>query len=178
MADIASLKQALAVSPDNLPLLLLLGKAYLEEFQFQDARETFEKVIELEPGNPEARTQVAQILEVEGRSSEAIIRLEQVNAEHPGYAPAWMLRAKFALSENDGESARECYDRAVGIDTEVADAELLKRIREAGGNKPFPREGEPDPDGFQRLAGRCFLRCGSERGLRGVIRRRRNRDRI
>jgi len=145
MADIASLKQALAVSPDNLPLLLLLGKAYLGKFQFQDARETFEKVIELEPGNPEARTQVAQILEVEGRSSEAIIRLEQVNAEHPGYAPAWMLRAKFALSENDGESARECYDRAVGIDTEVADAELLKRIREAGGNKPSQEKGNPTP---------------------------------
>lgn len=145
MADIASLKQALAVSPDNLPLLLLLGKAYLEEFQFQDARETFEKVIELEPGNPEARTQVAQILEVEGRSSEAIIRLEQVNAEHPGYATAWMLRAKFALSENDGESARKFYDRAVGIDTEVADAELLKRIREAGGNKPSQEKGHPTP---------------------------------
>ena len=145
MADIASLKQALAVSPDNLPLLLLLGKAYLGKFQFQDARETFEKVIELEPGNPEARTQVAQILEVEGRSSEAIIRLEQVNAEHPSYAPAWMLRAKFALSENDGESARECYDRAVGIDTEVTDAELLKRIREAGGNKPSQEKGNPTP---------------------------------
>ena len=145
MADIASLKQALAVSPDNLPLLLLLGKAYLEEFQFEDARESFEKVLALEPGNPEARTQVAQILEVEGRSSEAILRLEQVNEEHPSFAPAWMLRAKLALTENEGESAREFYDRAVGIDPEVADTELLKRIREAGGNTPSSKKGNLTP---------------------------------
>lgn len=32
MADIESLKQALAVSPDNVPLLLLLGDAYLDQF--------------------------------------------------------------------------------------------------------------------------------------------------
>lgn len=145
MADIASLKQALAVSPDNLPILLMLGKAYLEEFQFEEAKETFGKVLALDPGNPDARTQIAQILEVEGRSSEAILRLEQVGAEHPDYAPAWMLRAKLALTENDGKAARECYDRAIGIDPEIADPDLLKRIREAGGKSPSTEKSSPTP---------------------------------
>ena len=35
MADIQSLKQALAVSPDNVPLLLMLGEAYLEQFSLE-----------------------------------------------------------------------------------------------------------------------------------------------
>ncbi|MEM9017875.1 MAG: tetratricopeptide repeat protein, partial [Verrucomicrobiota bacterium] len=116
MADIQSLKDALAVSPDNLPLLLLLGRAYLDNFQFIEARETLERALKLEPGNPDARTQVAQLLEFEGKSSEAILRLEQVSSEHPDYAPAWFLRSRLALVENDGKGARECYERAIELD--------------------------------------------------------------
>lgn len=145
MADISSLKQALSVSPDNLPLILMLGQAYLEEFQFEEARETFENALRIEPGNPVARTQIAQLLEVEGRSSEAILRLEQVNAEHPDFAPAWLLRAKFALLENDGQSARKFYDRAIEIDASLVSVELLKRIRQAGGNQSSEKARSPRP---------------------------------
>ena len=41
MADIPSLKQALAVSPDNVPLLLMLGEAYLEQFSLDDAKSSY-----------------------------------------------------------------------------------------------------------------------------------------
>lgn len=135
MADISSLKQALAVSPDNLPLILMLGQAYLEAFRFEEARTTFEDALRVSPGNPAARTQIAQLLELEGRSSEAILRLDQLVEEHPGHGPAWLLRAKLALVENDGNGAREYYDRAVAIDEDLADEELLKRIRQAGGRR-------------------------------------------
>jgi len=50
MADIQSLKQALSVSPDNLPIVLMLGQAYLEEFHFEEARAAFEKALQLEAG--------------------------------------------------------------------------------------------------------------------------------
>lgn len=133
MADIESLREALSVSPDNVPLLLMLGQAYLEEFHVEEARETFERVVAVEAGNAVARTQLAQILELEGRSSEAILRLDQLCEEQPNFAPAWMLRAKLALTEADGATARDCYERAVRIDSVLSDPELLKRIREAGG---------------------------------------------
>jgi len=135
MADIPSLKQALAVSPDNLPLLLMLGDAYLEEFHFEEARSAYEEALGVEPGNPVARTQLAQLLELEGRSSEAILRLEQLCEEQPAHGPAWVLRAKLALGENDPGRARECYDRAVGIDSSLGNEALLERIRQAGGRR-------------------------------------------
>lgn len=145
MADIQSLKQALAVSPDNLPLLLMLGQAHMEEFQFDEAKEVFENALRVEPGNPVARTQLAELLEFEGRSSEAIIRLEQVCAEHPHYGPAWILRAKLALNEKDARAAREFYEKAVSVDPELGDESLLKRIREAGGRTPPGRPRGPRP---------------------------------
>lgn len=135
MADIPSLRQALAVSPDNLPILLLLGQAYLEAFQIDEARGVYERALSLEAGHPVARTQLAQILELEGKSSEAILRLEQLLGEVPQHAPAWLLKAKLLLGESDGKEARRAYNRAVEIEPGLADESLLKRIREAGGRQ-------------------------------------------
>lgn len=165
MADISSLKQALSVSPDNLPLILMLGQAYLEEFQFEEARETFENALRIEPGNPVARTQIAQLLEVEGRSSEAILRLEQVNSEHPDFGPAWLLRAKFALLENDGQSARKFYNRAIEIDASLVSDELLKRIRQAGGNQATEKARAPQPQQTSESQASAFFDSEFEEDL-------------
>ncbi|NNE93847.1 MAG: AAA family ATPase [Verrucomicrobiales bacterium] len=136
MADIDSLKQALSVSPDNVPLMILLGEAYLEQFSLDEARTQFEQALQIEPANATAKTSVAQILDLSGKSSEAILRLEQVCAESPQHAPAWLLRAKLALNEESATDAREFYEKAVQNDVSLADPELLKRIKEAGGGGP------------------------------------------
>ncbi|MCB1237543.1 MAG: tetratricopeptide repeat protein, partial [Verrucomicrobiae bacterium] len=101
MADIESLKQALAVSPQNVPLILLLANTYLEQFHLDEAREQFERVLAIEANHAAARTGIAQILELNGKTSEAILRLEQVCAQEPDHAPAWFLRAKLSLNEGD-----------------------------------------------------------------------------
>ena len=133
MADIQSLKAALAVSPENVPLLLMLAQAQMETFALDDARTTFERVIIQDPNHGEARIGIAEILDLNGRSSEAILRTEQVCTESPGYAPAWLLRAKLSLNEGSAEDAHEHYQRAVTSDPSLADPALLKRIRQAGG---------------------------------------------
>jgi transitional endoplasmic reticulum ATPase len=138
MADIESLKQALAVSPENVPLILLLANAYLDQFNLDEARAQYEQALATEPANAEATTGVAQILDLNGKTSEAILRLEQLCGENPEYAPAWRLRAKLALNENDASAAREFYDRAIALNPSLADADLLKRIEQAGGRKRDP----------------------------------------
>lgn len=133
MPDIDSLKSALAVSPENVPLLLMLAQAQMETFALDDARATFERVIFQEPNHPEARMGIAEILDLNGRNSEAILRVEQVCAECPDYAPAWLLRAKLSLNEGNAEEAHDHYQRAIRGDASLADPALLKRIRQAGG---------------------------------------------
>lgn len=145
MADIESLKQALAVSPDNVPLLLMLGDAHMDAFSHEEAQTTFDQILSIEPGNPMARLQIAQLLDLKGRSSEAILRLEQLNAEQPTFASAWLLRAKLALGEGDGKGAREFYDRAITLEALLASDELLKRIREAGGRRESSSGSKPQP---------------------------------
>lgn len=131
MPDIESLKAALAVSPENVPLLLMLAQAQMETFALDDARATFERVIVEDPNHPEARVGIAQVLDLNGRNSEAILRLEQVCAQSPEHAPAWLLRAKLTLNEGSAEEARKHYQRALHCDASLADPSLLKRIRQA-----------------------------------------------
>jgi transitional endoplasmic reticulum ATPase len=144
MPDIESLKTALAVSPDNVPLLLMLAHAQMETFALDDARATLERVIVQDPNHPEARTAIAQVLDLNGHGSEAILRIEQVCGEAPDYAPAWMLRAKLSLNEGSAGEAREHYQRAVTGDPSLADPELLKRIRQAGRKSPGRGDGGSD----------------------------------
>ena len=96
--DIKALEQAVAVSPDNVPLVLLLADAYLSAFSLEEAQEHYERVLGLEPGNPSAKVGIAQVLELSGKTSEAILRIEQVCAESPEFARAWFHRAKLALA--------------------------------------------------------------------------------
>ncbi|MCB1062187.1 MAG: AAA family ATPase [Verrucomicrobiae bacterium] len=147
MADIDTLKQALSVSPENVPLILLLGGAYLDTFHFSEAREQYDRALALDPQNTDARIGIAQILDLEGRTSEAILRLEQVCAESPNHPIAWKLRAKMALNEGDALNARSFYERSVNLNPEIADDQLLRRIEQAGGKKapPSKDKGSPSP---------------------------------
>lgn len=145
MADIQSLKAALAVSPENVPLLLMLGEAYFEQFNLSEARESYEAILRIDPVHPGARVHLAQLLDLDGKGSEAILRLEQVCSDHPNYAPAWLLRARFALNEQRAREAREYYERAVALDAGAKNEDLLRRIREAGGVRPADPGREPSP---------------------------------
>jgi transitional endoplasmic reticulum ATPase len=145
MADIDSLKQALAFSPENVPLLLMLGEAYLDQFSLEEARQSYESALRVDPANPQARVQLARLLDLEGRGSEAILRLEQVCAEHPNYAAAWILRAAFTLNEGRAREARDFYERAVALEPSVRNDELLRRIRQAGGTRRTEDQREPAP---------------------------------
>ena len=56
-----------------------------------------------------------------------------------------MLLARLLLADEDGEQAREFYDAAVTLAPSLADLDLLKRIKEAGGNEPSPKSPPKHP---------------------------------
>src|SRR5688572_1757004 len=121
MSDIAALRQALSVSPDNAPLLLLYAQANLNEFAFEEARAAYEKAAALTPNDPVPKLGVARSLHLMGRTSEAIVRAESIVQQAPRFAPGWVLLARLALAEGQRNTANEHYRRALAIDGSVAD---------------------------------------------------------
>ena len=130
--DLEGLRAALAASPENIPLTLMVAKAEEERFSMADARTMFDKVLSLDPGNPQALLGIARLLDFTGNTSEAIVRLEDLCSRQPEFAPAWLLRARVSMDEGDATSARKFYDQAVEIDRSQADDDLLEKILSAG----------------------------------------------
>ena len=133
--DLDALKAALAASPDNIPLLMLVGKLHEDRFELADARACFDRVVAIQPDHGEALVGIARLLDLSGESSQAAVRLESLCARQPKLAAAWLLRARIALDEGDANSARGFYDTAVDLDRSLADDDLLQAILKAGGNK-------------------------------------------
>lgn len=131
--DLQALKIALAASPDNIPLLMMVAKMEEDQFALDESRRYLDRVLALEPRHREALLGVARLLDYSGESSQAMVRLEDLCTREPGYADAWLLRARVAVQEGDGAHAREFYDQAVSLDRAVADDELLQEILRSGG---------------------------------------------
>jgi transitional endoplasmic reticulum ATPase len=133
MSDLDALKQALAASPDNVPLNLLLAKSYVDDFQLDEAREQYEAAIALDPRNADAQLGLINVINMLGRTSEAIVRLESLCNDLPEQAEAWLLRAHLSLQDGDAKDARTYYLKSVDLNGHLADATLLARIEQAGG---------------------------------------------
>ena len=83
-----SLREALALSPQNIPLLLLFGQTCLDELNFDQARAAFDRVLRHDPANAEAKLGIAAALYLSGNISEAVVRTEALVKEKPSFAEA------------------------------------------------------------------------------------------
>lgn len=131
--DLDALKAALAVSPDNVPLMLLLARSYQEHFELEESGKLIDRILELEPENAEGGVEKAKLLDLEGHTSEAILRLDALLARHPESAIALLLRARLALKDEEAKEARAFYEKALVLNSELRDDDLLERIIKAGG---------------------------------------------
>jgi AAA+ superfamily predicted ATPase len=143
MSKLDPLRQAVAVSPDNIPLLLLLAHSCLDEWSLEEARSVFERVLTLDPTRREARIGIARILHLSGKTSEAVVRTEALIAQHPDFAPAHLLLARLHAGEGNLSAARASYDRALELDPTGKDPALEKELNGPGGQKPVEPEKVP-----------------------------------
>lgn len=147
MSNLDGLRLALEHSPDNAPLLLLYAQGCLEEFHLPEARETFLKLVRLDPTNPEGKLGIARVIFLEGKTSEAAVRAEQLIEERPDFAPAYVLLARILAGEGESARAADLYAQALKLNPSVADSALAKELDEA---KAKPSAAEPPTSGPKR----------------------------
>ncbi|HEY2122744.1 MAG TPA: ATP-binding protein [Chthoniobacterales bacterium] len=123
-----SLREALSVSPKNVPLLLLIGEACIDELSFDEAREAFDRVLENEPGNTQGKLGIAQVLYLSGSTSEAVVRAEALTKADPGFAEAWILLSRLAVAEGDRDLAARYYQKALKLNPSLSDAGMERDL--------------------------------------------------
>jgi AAA+ superfamily predicted ATPase len=128
MSKLQSLREALAVSPANVPLLMLFAQACIDELSFDEARRAYEQVLSHEPERVEAKLGIAQLLQLTGHISEAIVRTEALVQADPKLAEGWLLLSRLELADGDRRSAAEHYQKALHLRPALKDNALEKLV--------------------------------------------------
>lgn len=153
MSSLQAIRDALEQSPDNVSLLLLFGHACLEKLHLEDARDSFERVLELDPTHTDAQLGVARVLFLQGETSGAAVRAERVLQVNPSDAQAHLLLSRVHLVENDRARAMEHFERAAQIDGTLSDPVLERELgltaRDARRSSPAPAPEQAPPEAFE-----------------------------
>jgi transitional endoplasmic reticulum ATPase len=131
---IASLKEALKHSPDNIPLRLLLADTLLTLNRMEEAEEEYTFILR-RANDIKAKTGLAKVFFNKGNYSACNVILEEVIESGKQDIDTLKLYAKGLLKENAIEKAIETYQKVLSIDPNCFDEELDSQLRMKGGQQ-------------------------------------------
>jgi transitional endoplasmic reticulum ATPase len=123
-----SLRKAVHLSPDNVPLLTLFAHACIDAWNFEEGMAAFESILKIDPKNQSAQTGIAQILFKMGKKSEAMVRLEAQLDKNTLDPPGILLYSRVLASQGDKQRSREFYRRALSADPALKNPEFEKEL--------------------------------------------------
>ncbi|MBL9130564.1 MAG: AAA family ATPase [Verrucomicrobiaceae bacterium] len=127
--NLDALRLALQHSPDNTPLLMLLADGCIEDGLLDEAAQCFHRVLQAAPVHAEARIGLATVALMNGKTSEAAVRAEQVLADTPDCAAAYKLLACIHVNEGDLPRAKAMYDKCTAMNPSLADPGIEKDLQ-------------------------------------------------
>ena len=150
-STIRSLRQALAVSPDNVPLRLHVAQLLVGLGRYGEAETEYQHALKVRPKDAQCRLGLAEVYLRQGKNSHALVIVEDLAKDPDAPAAAFVLYAKLLDRTGDERRAAAMYRRAVEADASVADQELAEEL----GVLPEAPDGEvpwdDDADEFGRL---------------------------
>ena len=179
------LREALRVSPDNVPLRAHLAGQLLGAGRAADAEAEYRRALALAPRDAALAVGLAEAFLGQGKTSEAVVTLEAV-AEAPGRpARALLVLARALDADGDRAEAARRYRQAVGEDGALEDralADALGLATDADEDGPafavggrmraaFDAPEAPRPPDAER-SDVTFADVGGMEGLKDEIRRK------
>ncbi|HEY0981727.1 AAA family ATPase [Schlesneria sp.] len=119
--SIRGLREALAQTPDNVPLRKLLAETLLGFGRADEAEQEFREALSRDRNNAELKLGLARAFEQQGKSSHAIVIVEQLIKERDTPAAAYLLHSRLLFQQGDIEFAVTEYRRAVSEDESLRD---------------------------------------------------------
>jgi AAA+ superfamily predicted ATPase len=159
-----ALRDALRLSPDNVPLMLHVAETVLRNGGFAEAEAMFKRVLSLDPRQIAAKVGLAQAFYQLGKIGAAMVIVEDVAKLPEPPARNFLLHARLALKAGEPRLAARQYQRAVGLDRSLADPQLEAEVGEhLPKPKPLAPAAAPRPD-FDAADSFALDGTGSEDG--------------
>ncbi len=125
---IAALREALAVSPSNIPLHKHLAEMLLKLGRFEESEAAYRAGLAMVPHHVELKLGLANAFYQQQKNSAALVIVEDVIKQADPPAAAYILHAKLLLRAGEPQRAAHQYREAVEIDADAADAELAREL--------------------------------------------------
>ncbi len=135
---IDSLREAIALSPENIPLRLSLAELLVKDEKYREAVTEYKKVLELSYGHPKAQSGLAACYFHLGQYSAAIIIYEQMEKDLPDADT--LLYAKALAKENNLAKAASLYQAISVFNPAMQDDELDSLLKIPSSGEPFNDE--------------------------------------
>ncbi len=147
-----ALRDALRVSPDNIPLRQHLAATLMSLGRFADAEAEFRQALALSPEGNELKLGLAGAYFQQGKNSHALVIVEDLIKSPTAPAATFVLYARLLAGAGDEQRAASMYRRAVDLDPDVADAELAERLGVLPADAPEFDDADVVTEGRQRAA--------------------------
>ncbi|HEV2293159.1 MAG TPA: AAA family ATPase [Tepidisphaeraceae bacterium] len=139
---IEGLRQAVRVSPENVPLRQHLADTLLGMGKPGDAEKEFRAALQLKSDDAKLKFGLARAFEQQGKASAAIVVLEEIAKRADCPPKARLLYARLLLAAGHDDDASRQYRKAVESDPSVADLHLADQL----GLDSTPRKASDDQD--------------------------------
>ncbi len=125
---IQSLREAVQVSPDNVPLRRHLAEALMELGRPAEAEQEYRQALARDADSVPLKVGLARAFYQQGKNSAALVIVEDLLRLADTPAEAYLLHARLLLRAGDVERAVRQYREAVDRDPAVADPDLAERL--------------------------------------------------
>ncbi len=151
---VRSLREAIKISPDNLPLRMLLAEGLCGLGKYEDAEKEYTVALAMEPGNEKLQAGLANAFYQLGKYSHALVIVEDLVKRSQPPARALLIYARLLLNDGKLEKARQRYREAIASDSSLIDESFAERLG-TGTGEPTVEKSSSVPE--QRV------RIGAER---------------
>ncbi len=125
---VQALRDALRLSPDNLPLRRHLADTLLGTGQAEEAESEYRLALSLAPDDWRLKLGLAGAFAQQGKDGQALVIVETLSRGPEASARACLLHARLLLRTGELATAALQYRRAVELEPGLADADLAERL--------------------------------------------------
>ena len=140
---LGELREAVRLSPENIPLRLHLADSLLKSGKAEESEQEYRKALAEAPNNERLKLGLANAFFQQGKNSQALVIVEDL-IKSPSTPPrAYIMHSRLLFRAGEVERAVRQYKKAIDADPEVADEELAGRLGiEAPAENPFASDRE------------------------------------
>jgi SpoVK/Ycf46/Vps4 family AAA+-type ATPase len=125
---IQALREALRVSPENLPLRRHLAETLMGLARYAEAEQEYRQALAQVPNDAQLKVGLARAFLQQDKNSQALVVIEALLKQPNTPAQAYVVHAQLLLRAGEVERAVRQYREALNLDPAVADLDLSRRL--------------------------------------------------